>query len=449
MWAIVVAAGQGLRFGGAKQFRMLGGRPVVDWAVHSAARWADGVVVVLPETLAVGTDAWSRLLANASHLDARDLRLVPGGATRSESVRCGLARVPDRAEVVLVHDGARPLAGDGVFQRVIEAVRDGADAAIPTIDVTDTVRWRQGAPADRHDIVAVQTPQAFRAEALRAAHANGAEATDDATLVEATGGQVATVEGDSRNLKITAPHDLATAEALLTATDSVADTDETPASCAPSSGAPASGAPASGDASAGIGTSDEAGDRPDTDAPSARGDAAADDPGLRVGQGFDMHRYSDDPGRVLVLGGQRFDGEPGLDGHSDADVVAHACIEALLAAAGLGDIGQIFSDSDPRWAGAHSIDLLSRAAAAVREAGWNPVNVSCAVVLDAPKIAPSRDAMQKRLSEAAGAPVAVTGRSTEGVGALGRGEGVAAWAVALVSRQRREADPAGSSTVRR
>ena len=163
---------------------------------------------------------------------------------------------------------------------------------------------------------------------------------------------------------------------------------------------------------------------------------------MRVGQGFDVHRYSDDPHRTLVLGGVRFDDERGLDGHSDADVVAHACIDALLAAAGLGDIGQMFSDRDPAWAGADSTDLLRRAAGAVREAGWDPVNVSCTAVLDSPKLAPHRDVMQQRLSAAAGAPVTVTGRSTEGVGALGRGEGVAAMAVALVAR--RSDDPEGT-----
>ena len=166
------------------------------------------------------------------------------------------------------------------------------------------------------------------------------------------------------------------------------------------------------------------------------------DIGMRVGQGFDVHRYSDDAERTLVLGGVRFEGERGLDGHSDADVVAHACIEALLSAAGLGDIGQMFSDRDPAWAGADSLDLLRRAAGAVREAGWDAVNVSCTAVLDRPKLAPHRDAMQQRLSAAAGAPVTVTGRRSEGVGALGRGEGVAAWAVALVAR--RSDDPDGS-----
>ena len=165
------------------------------------------------------------------------------------------------------------------------------------------------------------------------------------------------------------------------------------------------------------------------------------DIGLRVGQGFDVHRYRDDPGRALVLGGVRFDSERGLEGHSDADVVTHACIEALLAAAGLGDIGQLFSDRDPRWAGADSVDLLRRAAGEVRDAGWNPVNVSCTVVIDSPKLAPHRADMQQRLSAAAGAPVTVTGRRSEGIGAVGRGEGVAAWAVALVSSGSGGVDP--------
>ena len=166
---------------------------------------------------------------------------------------------------------------------------------------------------------------------------------------------------------------------------------------------------------------------------------AVTDVGIRVGQGFDVHRYSDDPERTLVLGGVRFDQERGLHGHSDADLVAHVCIEALLAAAGLPDIGQLFSDTDPTWANADSIDLLRRAAEAVRRAGWDPVNVSCTVVVDSPKLAPHREAMQDRLGTAAGAPVTVTGRRSEGLGALGRREGIAAWAVALVSR--RPGDP--------
>ena len=155
---------------------------------------------------------------------------------------------------------------------------------------------------------------------------------------------------------------------------------------------------------------------------------------FRVGQSFDVHARSDDPERVLVLGGVTFPGEPGLSGHSDADVVAHACIDALLGAAGLGDIGQMFPDTDPTLAGADSIELLRRAAAAVREAGWRPGNIDCSVVLDRPKIAPVKEQMEAMLTDAAGAPVTVTGRRSEGVGALGRGEGIVAWAVALVAR---------------
>lgn len=155
---------------------------------------------------------------------------------------------------------------------------------------------------------------------------------------------------------------------------------------------------------------------------------------FRVGQGFDVHRTSSDPDRVLVLGGVEFPGSPGLVGHSDADVVAHACIDALLGAAGLGDIGQMFPDTDPTHEGADSIALLEQAAAAVREAGWSPVNIDCAVVLDRPKLAPVKEQMQINLSRAVGAPVGVKGRRTEGIGSLGRGEGVVAWAVAMVAR---------------
>jgi 2-C-methyl-D-erythritol 2,4-cyclodiphosphate synthase len=156
---------------------------------------------------------------------------------------------------------------------------------------------------------------------------------------------------------------------------------------------------------------------------------------LRVGQGFDVHPWSDDAGRPLVLGGVCFDGHPGLAGHSDADVVAHACTDALLGAGGLGDIGVLFPDTDERWRGADSLALLAEAARCLRAAGWEPVNVDCTVVLDAPKLAPHRPVMQERLSAAVGAPVTVKGKRTEGVGALGRGEGVVCHAVALVVKR--------------
>jgi 2-C-methyl-D-erythritol 2,4-cyclodiphosphate synthase len=163
---------------------------------------------------------------------------------------------------------------------------------------------------------------------------------------------------------------------------------------------------------------------------------------MRTGIGFDVHPFApadamadgDASQRVLVLGGVTFEGGPPLHGHSDADVVAHACTDALLGAAGLGDIGEHFPDTDPALAGADSLELLRRAAALVRDAGWQVSNVDCTVVLDAPKLAPHRDEMQRRLSDAAGGPVTVKAKRPEGLGALGRGEGIACWAVALVEQ---------------
>jgi 2-C-methyl-D-erythritol 2,4-cyclodiphosphate synthase len=152
---------------------------------------------------------------------------------------------------------------------------------------------------------------------------------------------------------------------------------------------------------------------------------------VRVGQGFDVHRFTADEDRPLVLGGVRFEGR-GLVGHSDADVVAHAAAEALLGAAGLGDLGGHFPDTDARWAGADSVELLREVVRLVRAAGWEPGNVDCSVVCEAPKLAPRRDEMQERLSAAVGAPVTVKGRRPEGLGALGREEGIACWAVAVV-----------------
>ena len=202
VWAIVVAAGSGSRFGAPKQFEPLGGRRVLDWSLDAARTASDGVVVVLPP---------ASVPAGEPAADA----VTGGGDTRSASVRAGLALVPEEADVVVVHDGARPLAGPDLFAAVVAAVRAGADAAVPGVAPADTLRWRTGGVADREGLVAVQTPQAFRAAALRAAHVGEPEATDDASLVEAAGGKVVVVDGSPDNLKITNPSDLAVAEALL------------------------------------------------------------------------------------------------------------------------------------------------------------------------------------------------------------------------------------------
>jgi 2-C-methyl-D-erythritol 2,4-cyclodiphosphate synthase len=155
---------------------------------------------------------------------------------------------------------------------------------------------------------------------------------------------------------------------------------------------------------------------------------------MRVGLGFDVHPFSDDDARALVLAGVQLPGERGLDGHSDADVIAHAVADSLLGATGLGDLGGCFPDTDPRWSGADSMQLLAHVVAEVRTAGWHPVNVDCSVLLEAPRLAPHRDLMQQRLAAVVGADVTVKAKRPEGLGALGRGEGVACWVVALVER---------------
>jgi 2-C-methyl-D-erythritol 2,4-cyclodiphosphate synthase len=154
---------------------------------------------------------------------------------------------------------------------------------------------------------------------------------------------------------------------------------------------------------------------------------------VRVGHGFDVHRFGDDPSRRLVLGGVEFPGGPGLEGHSDADAVAHACADALLGAAGLGDLGERFPDTDPRWAGADSMGLLAEVVRLVRAEGWEIGNVDCSVVCEVPKLAPRRLEMERRLTDTCGAPVTVTGRRAEGLGAIGRREGVTCFAVAVVT----------------
>ena len=366
----MVAAGSGRRFGRAKQFETLGDRRVLDWAVATARQVSDGVVVVLP------ADA------------PAEAQSVAGGATRSESVRRGLAAVPPEATIVCVHDGARPFASVELYDAVIAAVSSGADAAIPGTPVTDTVKQIDGggrvvATPDRTSLRAVQTPQAFRAEVLRQVHAtDGAEATDDAALVEQCGGTVVVVPGDLDNVKITHPDDLQRAR------DRVA------------------------------------------------GSTASWVPEIRVGQGVDVHRFTDDPDRVLVLGGCTFPGERGLAGHSDADVVAHAVAEALLGAAGLGDLGEHFPDTDERFRGVDSMTLLAHVVAMVTAEGWTVGNVDADVMCEAPKLAPRRAEMRERLSQVVGAPVTVAGRRAEGLGSLGRREGIACWAVAVITRMK-------------
>jgi 2-C-methyl-D-erythritol 4-phosphate cytidylyltransferase len=205
VWAIVVAGGSGQRFGELKQFALLAGRPVARWSVEACRPAASGVVLVVPS-------------GSGDHSECGADRVVPGGASRSASVRCGLAAVPDEADVIVVHDAARPLATAALFEAVVTAATDHG-AAICAMPVSDTIKRVDGGVVidtlDRDDLVAVQTPQAFDAALLRRAHASGAEATDDATLIELLGASVSVVAGDAHNLKITTPADLRAAEQFL------------------------------------------------------------------------------------------------------------------------------------------------------------------------------------------------------------------------------------------
>ncbi len=359
-----------------KQLIELGGQPILRRSVDALLGHplVGELVVALPPDLLETPPAY---LLGA----AKPITLVEGGATRRESVARAFARVSALAEVVVVHDAARPLVtADLVERTVLAAAAHGA--ALAAVKVTDTVK-RGGAGGSvvetvpRDGLFLAQTPQAFRVDVLRAALAPGADATDEATLVEQAGFPVHLVEGDPRNVKITTAGDLALAERLL----------EHPA------------------------------------------------PRFRVGTGYDLHRLV--TGRPLVLGGVTIPFDRGLLGHSDADVVCHAVTDAVLGAAALGDIGRHFPDTDPRWKGADSIVLLAQAAQLVREAGWAVANVDVVVIAERPKLAPVVEGIRTKLATALGCgidQVSVKGKTNEGVDATGAGEAIAAHAVALLQR---------------
>jgi 2-C-methyl-D-erythritol 4-phosphate cytidylyltransferase/2-C-methyl-D-erythritol 2,4-cyclodiphosphate synthase len=380
--AILAAGGSGVRAGVQKQWLELGGETVLRRAarVLAACEAVDELVVVVPPGEEV------RGLAEVEGL-GKAARAVAGGAARADSVRNG-ARAAEGCGIVVVHDAARPFATAALAARVAEAAaRDGA--ALAALPVTDTVKRAVSLPGDeparveatldRRALWLAQTPQAFRRELLLAAfHAAGsraADATDECALVEAMGAPVTLVPGEAGNFKITGPEDIARARAVL-------------------------------------------------EAPVA------------MGVGYDTHRFAE--GRRLVLGGVEFEGD-GLLGHSDADVCAHAIGDAILGAAGLGDLGRHFPDTDPRWKGVSSLVLLREIAAMAAAAGFRLGNCDVTLAARRPKIAPCAGEMRARLAEALGAmPAQVNVKATtgEGMGFVGRGEGIAAHAVALLVRVR-------------
>ena len=373
---IIVAAGKGSRMGGdaAKQWQDLAGRPVLDHTIsrfEAALPDAAGVLVLPADDLARGA-AWPRWTA------------VAGGDSRAGSVRAGLAALDaDTVSHVLIHDAARPLVPVEVIARVVAALQAGAPAAAPGLALADAL-WRVEdgritGTAPRDGLWRAQTPQGFALEAIRAAHdaPGAAEAADDVAVALAAGLPVTAVAGDADNFKLTVPADMTRAARLLE-------------------------------------------DRMD----------------LRVGQGFDVHAFdAPSEGAMVTLCGVEIPHAAGLSGHSDADVGLHALCDAIYGALAEGDIGRHFPPSDEEWRGADSMVFLDHAVALVKERGYRIANVDVTLICERPKIGPHAAAMQARLAPALGIGtdrISVKATTSEKLGFTGRGEGIAALAVATL-----------------
>ncbi|MDP8959494.1 MAG: 2-C-methyl-D-erythritol 2,4-cyclodiphosphate synthase, partial [Actinomycetota bacterium] len=394
-WAVLVAGGKGKRFGGPKHRAELRGRPLWEWGRRALLEGGAAQVVV------VGPVPGG----------------VEGGSRRRDSVRAGLERVPDHVRFVLVHDAARPLASPALVKRVIERLRVGdVQGVVPALVVRDALKQVEGewvvGTIEREQVMTAQTPQGFVTQALKAAHAElEGDAADDAALVEKAGGEVVVIVGESANLKVTYPEDIDTAEALLP----------------PPLLAGVSSLPLEGEGWGG-GDSLEKNRRRGGGLRPPRGE------GMRVGWGFDAHRLG--ASRPLRLAGVVVDAHQGLAGTSDADVAAHAVADALLGAAALGDLGTYFPSSDPRWEGADSMGLLREVVEHVTKRGFRVGSLDLTVLAEAVRVAPHREEMRNALAAVLRTGVelvSVKATTTDGMGWLGAGDGVAAMAVAVLS----------------
>ncbi|OQW62102.1 MAG: hypothetical protein A4S17_08680 [Proteobacteria bacterium HN_bin10] len=373
--AIIVAAGRSARVGGEipKQYRMLLGAPLLQWSISALS---DGGVSAIVVVSSREHEAWRGALASQA-----GLALVDGGATRTASVRAGLDAVGE-ADVILVHDAARPGLTPAMVRRLIAEVEAGAPAVAPALAVADALartddKGRVRGDVDRARLHRVQTPQAFRADVLRAAYAALPEGTafaDDLAVVRANGVEALLIPGAERLMKITYAEDFDVAERLMR---------ETTITC--------------------------------------------------VGNGVDAHRFGE--GDFVTLCGVRIPHSKGLVGHSDADAGWHALVDAILGALGEGDIGAHFPPSDPQWKGADSERFLRHAAELAAKAGARIVHVDVTLLCERPKIGPHREAMRARTAEVLGLPlprVSVKATTTERMGFLGREEGLAAQATATL-----------------
>ncbi len=384
--AIIAAAGDGRRMASSvpKQFLEIGGVSLLQRSLTAfcrVPRITDVVVVTRADAVA---DV-SRSVETAS----RPVVVVPGGATRQASVAAAFDCVGPDAAYVMVHDAARPFVSAAVIERTLDAAIESG-AAIAAVAARDTVKQAAssgGRPfvartIPREDVYLAQTPQAFRRDILAAAvllGRGGAVATDESALAELTGARVRLVEGDPLNFKVTSETDLALSRAL------------------------ADGGERTGE--------------------------------MRAGTGYDLHRLVE--GRPLLLGGVAIPSDRGALGHSDADIVCHAVTDAVLGAACAGDIGRHYPDTDARWKDASSLVLLRESVGYVRSLGFEVVNVDVSVILERPKIAGHIAAIRRSLAAALGIDegrVSVKGKTNEGLDAVGRGEAVAAHAVALLRR---------------
>jgi 2-C-methyl-D-erythritol 4-phosphate cytidylyltransferase/2-C-methyl-D-erythritol 2,4-cyclodiphosphate synthase len=374
--ALIVAAGKGERLGGGvpKQYRQLGGKPVLRWAVepflrHSAVRDVRVVIGQGQEDLA------TRVLDGLSVGP-----FIEGGAERSDSVRAGLAAIP--GDSVLIHDAARPFCPAEVIDRLVASLEfhDGAAPVLPVGDTLARGAYNVDELVDRSGLVRVQTPQVFRAQALRRAYErwSGSPPSDETTVLRAAGMTVAAVAGDPALEKLTSAADWARVEQWLAG------------SLVP-----------------------------------------------RTGMGFDVHAFAGEG--PIMLGGIAVPHDRGLAGHSDADVVLHAVTDALLGAAGLGDIGEHFPPSDPQWKGASSDLFLGHAGNLIRSARAIIDHVDCTIIAEEPKVGQHRAAMRQRISEILGIgleQVSIKATTTEGLGFTGRREGIASQAVASIRMRR-------------
>jgi 2-C-methyl-D-erythritol 4-phosphate cytidylyltransferase/2-C-methyl-D-erythritol 2,4-cyclodiphosphate synthase len=371
--AIIAGAGSGHRLGAdlPKALVKLLDKTLVEHAFASLAPVAQLIIVTAPTGF---EDKFKELLGD-------QVTVITGGVLRSDSIRIALAKIPTDFEYVLVHDAARAIASTELAKNILAELAKGEQAVIPALDVVDTIKevdasgYVRSTP-DRSTLRAVQTPQGFVKSVLAHAHSSAEDATDDAALVEAIGIKVKVIAGEERALKITTKSDLTRAAQILL---------------------------------------------PNTEKQ------------IRVGIGTDAHAFSADSSRKLWLAGLLWDGEVGVDGHSDGDVAAHAICDALLSAANLGDLGSNFGVSDPKYAGASGAVLLAETFNKVSIAGFKIQNVAVQIVGNRPKIGPRRSEAIAAISKALnGAVVSVSATSTDGLGFTGEGKGLSAIATALI-----------------